>query len=122
MQTYSELKAKLNELKTDYAGGIEALVLEDVLEYDSLEDIENYLSDVMRYGGQSGTVTRLIYTKENEKFFIKYGEQIFELLEGGDINLADFEGYQDFVNKIVWTAYEVATSRIYGLVFEGGVL
>ena len=85
---------------------------------DELSDIEDdeilsYMRDIINYGCVSGTVKSLITYKDTEKFFDKYADEIFDLInekrdDGWDLNNIEFNK-----NNLAWWSFEVIVSEIY---------
>ena len=85
---------------------------------DELTDIEDdeilsYMRDIINYGCVSGTVKSLITYKDTEKFFDKYADEIFDLMnekrdDGWDLNNIEFNK-----NNLAWFAFETITQEIY---------
>ena len=85
---------------------------------DELTDIEDdeilsYMRDIINYGCVSGTVKSLITYKDTEKFFDKYADEIFDLInekrdDGWDLNNIEFNK-----NNLTWWSFEVIVSEIY---------
>ena len=84
---------------------------------DELTDIEDdeilsYMRDIINYGCVSGTVKSLITYKDTEKFFDKYTNEIFDLMnekrdDGWDLNNIEFNK-----NNLAWWSFEVIVSEI----------
>ena len=85
---------------------------------DELTDIEDdeilsYMRDIIDYGCVSGTVKSLITYKDTEKFFNKYADEIFDLMnekrdDGWDLNNIEFNK-----NNLAWFAFETIAQEIY---------
>ena len=85
---------------------------------DELTDIEDdeilsYMRDIINYGCMSGTVKSLITYKDTEKFFDKYADEIFDLMnekrdDGWDLNNIEFNK-----NNLAWWSFEVIAQEIY---------
>ena len=85
---------------------------------DELSDIEDdeilsYMRDIIDYGCVSGTVKSLITYKDTEKYFDKYVNEIFDLInekrdDGWDLNNIEFNK-----NNLAWWSFEVMVSEIY---------
>ena len=85
---------------------------------DELTDIEDdeilsYMRDIIDYGCVSGTVKSLITYKDTEKFFDKYANEIFDLInekrdDGWDLNNIEFNK-----NNLAWWSFEVIAQEIY---------
>ena len=85
---------------------------------DELSDIEDdeilsYMRDIIDYGCVSGTVKSLITYKDTEKYFDKYADEIFDLInekrdDGWDLNNIEFNK-----NNLAWWSFEVMVQEIY---------
>ena len=85
---------------------------------DELTDIEgdeilSYMRGIIDYGCVSGTVKSLITYKDTEKFFDKYANEIFDLMnekrdDGWDLNNIEFNK-----NNLAWWSFEVIAQEIY---------
>ena len=85
---------------------------------DELTDIEDdeilsYMRGIIDYGCVSGTVKSLITYKDTEKFFDKYANEIFDLMnekrdDGWDLNNIEFNK-----NNLAWWSFEVIAQEIY---------
>ena len=109
-----------NLLNSMLENTIEGTLKHEVVEIlvDELSDIEDdkilsYMRDIIDYGCVSGTVKSLITYKDTEKFFDKYANEIFDLInekrdDGWDLNNIDFNK-----NNLAWWSFEVIVSEIY---------
>ena len=86
-----------------------------VNELTDIEDDEilSYMRDIIDYGCVSGTVKSLITYKDTEKFFDKYADEIFDLMnekrdDGWDLNNIEFNK-----NNLAWFAFEAIAQEIY---------
>ena len=86
-----------------------------VNELTDIEDDEilSYMRDIIDYGCVSGTVKSLITYKDTEKFFDKYADEIFDLMnekrdDGWDLNNIEFNK-----NNLAWFAFETIAQEIY---------
>ena len=64
-------------------GSITEEVLNDILSVfkaDGRDEAESYIKDVLQYGCQAGTVSRLIFYNDTTAFFEKHKEEIKKLL------------------------------------------
>lgn len=85
--------------------GLKLFVINDILEYDTNEEIKDYISDVLQYGCQSGIVTSLIYTSDTKNFVKTYLDECLEILD----NVIQEIGKPAFTidsNSIAWLSYE----------------
>ena len=110
----------LNLLNSIVENTMEGTLKHEVAEIlvDELTDIENdeilsYMRDIINYGCVSGTVKSLITYKDTEKFFDKYADEIFDLMnekrdDGWDLNNIEFNK-----NNLAWFAFETIAQEIY---------
>ena len=109
----------LNLLNSMLENTMEGTLKHEVLEIlvDELSDIEDdeilsYMRDIIDYGCVSGTVKSLITYKDTEKYFDKYANEIFDLInekrdDGWDLNNIEFNK-----NNLAWWSFEVIVSEI----------
>ena len=109
-----------NLLNSILENTMEGTLKHDVAEIlvDELTDIEDdeilsYMRNIIDYGCVSGTVKSLITYKDTEKFFDKYANEIFDLInekrdDGWDLNNIEFNK-----NNLAWWSFEVMVSEIY---------
>lgn len=88
-------------------------VIDDILELhgDTDEEVQSYLNDVYKYGGQSGAITSLIYHKDCEEFTKRHLSEILdiynELLDCGvtpkelSVDYLAWLGYTAMVNILL---------------------
>ena len=74
-----EFKEFIEELKQ--AGGIKEIIAQDLEEYKDKDDAIGYLKDVTKYGGQSGSISGLIYYTDTNKFYDENEKEIEDILE-----------------------------------------
>ena len=110
----------LNLLNSIVENTMEGTLKHEVVEIlvDELSDIEDdeilsYMRDIIDYGCVSGTVKSLITYKDTEKFFNKYADEIFDLMnekrdDGWDLNNIEFNK-----NNLAWFAFETIAQEIY---------
>ena len=110
----------LNLLNSIVENTMEGTLKHEVAEIlvDELTDIEDdeilsYMRDIIDYGCVSGTVKSLITYKDTEKFFNKYADEIFDLMnekrdDGWDLNNIEFNK-----NNLAWFAFETIAQEIY---------
>lgn len=100
--TRKELWRMLNT--TD--SGLMAHVLEDVLELhgDTDEEVNDYLQDVYRYGGQSGVITSLIYHKDCEEFTKQHLSEILSIYN--ELLACGIAPKEVTVDTLAWLGYE----------------
>ena len=110
----------LNLLNSIVENTMEGTLKHEVAEIlvNELTDIEDdeilsYMRDIIDYGCVSGTVKSLITYKDTEKFFDKYADEIFDLMnekrdDGWDLNNIEFNK-----NNLAWFAFETIAQEIY---------
>ena len=110
----------LNLLNSIVENTMEGTLKHEVAEIlvDELTDIEDdeilsYMRDIIDYGCVSGTVKSLITYKDTEKYFDKYANEIFDLInekrdDGWDLNNIEFNK-----NNLAWWSFEVIAQEIY---------
>jgi len=106
------MKNKLKKLLENSTNDLEKYVIEDILDN---ENIESYIKDILQHGCQSGTVSSLIYYTDTRAFYIKYIDEIDNLVQDINDNLggnilsdAKFPLY----NWLAWLAFEETTRNI----------
>lgn len=103
-------KIEIRKMLKETESGLEKEVLRDMLDAD---DAECYLKDVLSYGCKSGTVSGLIYYVDTKKFFIKYLDEIEELIEEYQDNIGEpLEMNFPMYNFLAWFAYEETARKI----------
>jgi len=109
--TKKRIKEYLKE-KRQTGNNLEKAVARYLLKED---DIEGHIKDILNYGCQSGTVKILIYTANTHKFFLKYYEEIFEILDDiRDNSGEEFSNYKtDRANTLAWLGFEETVDRFY---------
>ena len=110
----------LNLLNSILENTMEGTLKHEVAEIlvDELTDIEDdeilsYMRNIIDYGCVSGTVKSLITYKDTEKYFNKYADEIFDLMnekrdDGWDLNNIEFNK-----NNLAWWSFEVMAQEIY---------
>lgn len=81
-------------------------VIDDILELhgDTDEEVQSYLNNVYKYGGQSGAITSLIYHKDCEEFTKRHLSEILDIYN----ETREFIDPKEEINadKLAWMAYE----------------
>lgn len=107
------LKEKLNKILKETDNALLKEVVEELLDKikdEGEEETKSYIQDVLTYGCSSGIVTSLIYYTDTKKFFIKYVDEIFNILNESmqeESKLLELD-----TNKMAWFGYEWAISEI----------
>jgi hypothetical protein len=95
-----------------HAEGIKKDVLNDLI--DAGDDWEAHLHDILTSGCKSGTVSRLIYYTDTEKFFNTHYHEIEEIREEYTFQTGEpltIEG--DLRNGLAWFSYEQTAYILY---------
>ena len=101
----------LENIIQNYPNTIRAEVASAALNYGC--DIENFFSDLLNHGCQSGLVGQLIYYSDTHKFFDKYYNEIEDLrLEFEDEMGAPLQPKGDLKNWFTWFAFEETARKI----------
>lgn len=108
-----ELKAKLEDLAASTDNKLTIAVIEDILDtHATNEEIDSYITDVINYGCESGIVTSLIYYKDTDKFFTKYHNEIFELLNDYKEAWDSYPQIDLDSNTLAWWAYQTVIAGL----------
>ena len=106
----------LTELVENNPKSISACVIEDALDYHS---IESFFTDLLSHGCSSGIVSRLIYYEDTHQFYDDHYEEIegirSQIVDMG-IELQWPDG--DLKNHLAWLAYEETARHIAFNVLE----
>lgn len=87
-------------------------VVDDILELhgDTDEEVQNYLLNVYKNGGQSGAITSLIYHKDCRKFVT---EHIDEVLEIYNETIEFYDPKEELsVDFLAWESYQYVCAII----------
>lgn len=113
-----KLATKLKNLKT--SNRLKEYVIEYILQdYKEDNEIKDFFSDLLKHGCQSGIISTLIYYDDTKRFYIKYMDEIHELIEEleNDIGLIKVNGNRS--NFYAWLAFEeTARNLVYELELE----
>ncbi len=116
MITKKELKERFSETK------LEKFVLQDILEdakgYSGsfIKRVNARLSDI-GYGCVTGVVGKLIYTSDCRKFFVRFIDDISELVLELEMNMENKRGLPLYT-FYAWLAYEETAYKIAGYIEE----
>ena len=88
------------------------ILLDQLVDTNDDTEILAYIRDIVNHGCVSGIVTALITYSDTEKYFDKYADEIFDLMnekrdEGWDLNNIEFSK-----NNLTWWSFEVVASEI----------
>ena len=88
------------------------ILLDQLVDTNDDTEILAYIHDIVNHGCVSGIVTALITYSDTEKYFNKYADEIFDLMnekrdEGWDLNNIEFSK-----NNLTWWSFEVVASEI----------
>lgn len=107
-----KLKTKLKKLKS--SNKLKNYVIKYILDdYKTDDEIKCFFSDFLRNGCQSGMISTLIYYDDTKKFYIKFLDEIHELieeLEDGSGESIKVEGNRS--NFYSWLAFEETARNI----------
>lgn len=92
-------------------------IVEDMEEYETVEEAIDYLKDVFNHGCASGIVTNLIYNTDCKEFFHRNSEAIADILfdyqmEFGIKVELNLDRYSYVETQLSWLAYELETEKI----------
>lgn len=110
MKNYKKL---LKAIKKDYnRTDLERYVANDILyQYDG--EVENFVKDLLEHGCISGTVSGLIYYKDTHKFFDKFSDDIFALIDEIEESTGQpIEVKDDRKNFYAWLGYEETVRKL----------
>ena len=107
-----KLKTKLKNLKS--FNKLKNYVIDYILEdYQTDDEIENFFSDLLNHGCQSGMISTLIYYDDTKQFFIKYIDEINELIERLEDELGEsIKAEGNRLNFYSWLAFEETARNI----------
>lgn len=106
-----KLKTKLKNLKPNK---LKNYVIDYILEnYETDDEIENFFSDLLSHGCQSGMISTLIYYNDTKKFYIEYIDEIQELIERLEDELGEsIKADGNRLNFYSWLAFEETARNI----------
>lgn len=107
-----KLKTKLKNLKS--FNKLKNYVIDYILEdYQTDDEIENFFSDLLSHGCQSGMISTLIYYDDTKEFYIKYLDEIHELIEKLEDELNEsIKVNGNRLNFYSWLAFEETARNI----------
>ncbi len=108
MKTNKEIKKLLEGKREElYISDLEKDVINIILN-EGDEDIKNFIETAIKYGCSCGHVSSLVWYNQTKEFFIKNMDDIFELLEEGEIpptllnaNTLAWLGFERTLNDLV---------------------
>jgi len=128
---------ELKEILKEEKSRLKVEVIKSIFVHsDNDEDLKNYLSDVIRYGCQSGIASDMIYYKDTITFYDKHKYEINKMLSNtleniGSKCLVDIFGVDRWdeddplileinnQNLLAWFAYENTCLELYTELFQG---
>lgn len=75
---------------------------------ESNSEIICHIRDVARYGANTGIVSQVIYSKDNEDFYRKYAVEIFDFCD----QMESYVINRTSIDNIVWSIYEAVASAM----------
>ena len=75
---------------------------------ESNSEIICHIRDVARYGANTGIVSQVIYTQDNEDFYRKYAVEIFDFCD----QMESYVINRTSIDNIVWSIYEAVASAM----------
>lgn len=92
--------------------GLMAHVLDDILEHhgDTDEEVQSYLMNVYKHGGQSGAITSLIYHDDCKEFVKTHLSEILGIYNEAKVYLDPKE--EVHVDTLAWLGYETMVNII----------
>lgn len=107
------VKEIVNVMELDANEGMTQM-LEEIVENltdigaESYRDIICHVQDVANYGANTGAVTQVIYSKDNEDFYRKYAVEIFDFCDQMETYLIN----RNSIDNIVWSIYEAVAAAM----------
>lgn len=107
-----KLKTKLKNLKS--FNKLKNYVIDYIIQdYETDDEIQNFFSDLLNHGCQSGMISTLIYYNDTKQFFIKYIDEINELIERLEDELGEsIKADGNRLNFYSWLAFEETARNI----------
>jgi hypothetical protein len=101
-----KLKTKLKKLKL--SNELENYVIDYILDdYKTDDEIKCFFSDLLNNGCQSGMISTLIYYRDTKKFYIKFMDEIHELIEELESSMGEtIKAKGTRSNFYAWLAFE----------------
>lgn len=100
-----KIKKALKKIIPTYPQSLRSEVAAEALSYG--DDIKNFFSDFLNYGGQSGMVGKLIYYCDTHKFYDTHYYEVEELREELEMSFGEcLQAKGDLKNWFAWMAFE----------------
>lgn len=101
-----KLKTKLKNLKSH--NKLKNYVIDYIIQdYETNDEIQNFFSDLLNHGCQSGMISTLIYYNDTKKFYIEFLDEINELIEKLEDELSEsIKVNGNRLNFYSWLAFE----------------
>ena len=101
-----KLKTKLKKLKS--SNELKNYVIDYILDdYKTDDEIKCFFSDLLNNGCQSGMISTLIYYKDTKAFYVKFMDEIHELIEELESSMGvSIKTNGKIYNFYSWLAFE----------------
>lgn len=111
----NELTRVLTDLQLDSENELFSVVIEELLneEFETVEEVTEYLTSIVIGGTKTGIVPRLIYRNNIRNLFFEFSEDVINIALHREVKLNDFINFDEFVDTVVRVAYK---SEAYALV------
>ena len=107
----ARLKKQLEHITRTYPNSLRAEVAIEALDYG--DDIENFFTDLLIHGCQSGMVSKLVYYSDTHKFYDSHYDEIETLREELEDSLGEpLHPKGDLKNWFAWMAFEETARTI----------
>lgn len=107
------IRKKLEKMMADVDNNLQKYVCKTILENESETDIQDFCSNVLKYGCQTGFVSSLVWFSQTHAFFDEFYEEIedllFDAMDETDY-LPPIKG--DLKNTLAWFGYEVMMYKV----------
>lgn len=117
----TELTKVLDDLQRDSEYELINVVIEDLLyeEFETVEEVSEFLESIFIYGTDTGVVPRLVYRSNIRSLFFEYGEDIVNIAIDREIKLSDFRNFDEFIDIAVRIAYETEAFNLSEFIKTG---
>ena len=93
------------------------MLLDNIIDLDTNEEIMSYLYDVSAHGCKSGIVSGMIYYRDTEAFFNRHVDEIFDIYN--DLKEQGMEIDMELSrNNLAWMTFDLIANDIYNEVEE----